>query len=62
MQKLRHAVQQPPQSHTKDWYYNDIKQGVCPNYTKQSEPINYSTQHLKISPTHVLVTNAIQQY
>ena len=50
------------QSHTKEWSYNGVIQGDCPNYTKQTEPVNYSTQHLKISPTHVWVTNAIQQY
>ena len=48
------------QSHTKTWSYNGVKQGNCPNY-KKPEPVNYSTQHLKISPTHVWVTNAIQQ-
>lgn len=50
------------QSHTKEWSYNGVIQGDCPNYKKQTEPVNYSTQHLKISPTHVWVTNAIQQY
>ncbi len=52
------------QSNTKEWSYKGVIQGICDNYSepisnpKQSEPINYSTQHLRISPTHVFVTNS----
>lgn len=55
------------QSNTKEWSYNGVIQGECENYSEpisnptQPEPINYSTQHLRISPTHVFVTNSIEQ-
>lgn len=55
------------QSNTKEWSYNGVIQGECENYSEpisnptQPEPVNYSTQHLKISPTHVFVTNSIEQ-